>query len=75
MCATRPWVWATVAALACPLLGVGPATGGGNQDCVVSVNSREALLNVVTKAKREMLSRLDRKARCQFRRLRTPPAQ
>ena len=33
--------------------------GVGNQEGVVSVNSREALINVVTKAKRKMLNRLD----------------
>jgi hypothetical protein len=35
--------------------------GVGNQDRVVSVNSGEALLNVVIKAKRKMLNRLDQK--------------
>jgi len=39
------------------------------------VNSGEALVNVVTKAKRKMLLRLDQKVRGQVRRLRTPPAQ
>jgi hypothetical protein len=39
------------------------------------VNSSEALLNVVTKAKRKMLTRLDQKVRGQAQRLRTPLAQ
>jgi hypothetical protein len=39
------------------------------------VNSGEALLNVVTQAKRKMLNRLDQKVRGQVRRLRTPLAQ
>src|SRR6266568_3659766 len=39
------------------------------------VNPGEALLNVVIKAKRKMLIRLDQKVRGQVRRLRTPPAQ
>jgi hypothetical protein len=39
------------------------------------VNTSEALLNVVTIAKRKVLIRLDQKVRGQVRRLRTPPAQ
>ena len=49
--------------------------GVGNQDGVVSVNSREALINVVTKDKRKMLNRLDQKVRGQVQGLRTPLAQ
>jgi len=60
-------------------LGLAAATpsikGVGNQDGVVLVNSREAPINVVIKAKRKMLNRLDQKVRGQVRRLRTPPAQ
>ena len=39
------------------------------------VNSRKALLNVVTKAKRKMLTRLDQKVCGQVQGLRTPLAQ
>ena len=39
------------------------------------VNPGEASINVVTKDKRKMLTRLDQKARGQVRGLRTPPAQ
>jgi hypothetical protein len=39
------------------------------------VNTCEALLNVVTKAKRKMLIRMDQKVSDQVRRLRTPLAQ
>ena len=49
--------------------------GVGNQEGVVSVNSREALINVVIKAKRKMLKRLDQKVRGQVHGLRTPMAQ
>jgi len=49
--------------------------GVGNQEGVVSVNSCEALVIVVTKAKRKMLNRLDQKVRGQDHGLRTPMAQ
>ena len=49
--------------------------GVGNQEGVVSVNSREALLNVVTQAKRKMLNRLDQKVRGQVHKFRTLMAQ
>jgi hypothetical protein len=39
------------------------------------VNTREALLNVVTKNQRKLLCRWGQQARGQVRGLRTPPAQ
>ena len=49
--------------------------GGWEPGWCGTVNSGEALVNVVTKAKRKMLNRLDQKVRGQVRRLLTPPAQ
>ena len=49
--------------------------GGWEPGWCGRVNTREAPLNVVTKAKGQMLNRLDQKVRGQVRRLRTPPAQ
>jgi hypothetical protein len=49
--------------------------GGWEPGLCGMVNSGEALLNVVIKAKRKMLNRLDQKVRGQVRRLKAPPAQ
>src|SRR5712692_4246279 len=49
--------------------------GGWEPGSCGMVNVCEALINVVTKAKRKMLNRLDQKVRGQVRRLLTPPAQ
>jgi hypothetical protein len=49
--------------------------GGWEPGSCGRVNAGEALINVVTKAKRKMLNRLDQKVRGQVRGLRTPPAQ
>src|SRR6059058_5162980 len=50
--------------------------GGWEPGSCGTVNTREALVNAVSDAKRKMLTRLDQKTVSgQVRRLRTPPAQ